>query len=248
MLELAGLPPSATLEIAEQPAGTEPAPVVAAVDALVKQAMATRPDLAARYAKIAALEAEVRHTQRGFLPTIGFSASFSKTRGEQGNLTSQGVASPEAIQQAQVNRYNAFGFEETAQAGIQISTNLTNFYTYNHAVAEKRAQLDAARAELHTALITAQHDVWQAVDACQAARTQFAEARDLLDLSQRSFAAAQQAQESGLQSTLDVLQAQQALAQARYTLVQARAQLFTSAADLAYATGQTAMGGDADER
>ena len=157
-------------------------------------------------------------------------------------MSSQGVDNPTAIQQASISRYNTAGFIETASAGISVNADVTSLFTYNHVVAEKRAEIDAAKSELRSALITAEHDVWLSVDACQAARDEFAEAKELLDISQKSFDASQKARNSGLQSTLDLLQAQQQLAQARYTLVQARARMFTSAADLAFATGQTPTG------
>jgi outer membrane protein TolC len=244
LFEIAGLPPSAKVTIAEQPPGTEPAPVVAAVGALVDQTLATRPDIAARYAKLAALEFSLQRAQRGFLPTIAFSASASRLKGGQATLSSSGVDNPTAIQQAQVSRYNTSGYIETASAGISVNADITSLFTYNQVVREKRAEIDAARSELHSAIITAEHDVWLAVDACQSAREQYSEARELLDISQKGFSASQQARASGLQSTLDLLSAQQELAQARYALVGARARLFTSAADLAFATGQTAMGAE----
>ena len=242
LFELAGLPPSETVTIAEQPAGAEPQPALNAVGALVAQALATRPDIAARYAKISALQASLRRSQRGFLPTVVFSASANRVHGEQATLTSQGVDNPTAVQQAQVSRYTTAGYIETASAGISINEDLTSFITYNHVVAEKRAEIDAAKSELRTALITAEHDVWLAVDACQSAREQFADAKELLEISQKAFGASQKAHERGLQSNLDLLGSQQSLAQARYTLVQARSRMFTTAADLAFATGQTQMG------
>ncbi|HEY3756647.1 MAG TPA: TolC family protein [Opitutaceae bacterium] len=244
LFELAGLSPNANVTIAEQAPGTEPAPVLAAVDNLMAQALAHRPDLAARYAKITALEDSYKHAQRAFLPSISFSAGVSRMHGTQATLTSQGVANPTAIQQAQITRYTASGFEETAQGGLSVSTDLTGWFTYNAVLREKRAEIDAAQADLHTALITAQHDVWLAVDSCQSARGQYSEAKELLDVSEKAYNAAKNARESGLQSNLDLLQAQQSYAQARYTLVTARAKLFTGAVDLAYATGDTPMNGE----
>jgi outer membrane protein len=242
LFELAGLPPSDSIVIAEQAPGTEPTPALDAVAALVAQALATRPDIAARYAKIEALQDSLKRAQRGFLPTVVFTSSVSRLRGEQSTLSSQGVDNPTAIQQAQISRYNTAGYIETASAGISVNADITSLYTYNHVVAEKRAAIDAARSELRTALITAEHDVWLAVDACQSARDQFAEAKELLGISEKAFGASQKAQQRGLQSNLDLLGSQQSLAQARYTLVQARARMFTTAADLAFATGQTPMG------
>jgi outer membrane protein len=242
LFELVGLPPSDSVVIAEQPAGSEPAPAVEAVGALVAKALATRPDIAARYAKVSALEASLRRSQRGFLPTVVFQSSVNRLRGEQSTLSSQGVTNPTAIQQANISRYTASGYIETASAGISVNMDVTSLVTYSHVVAEKRAAIDAARSELHTALITAEHDVWLAVDACQSARDQFTQARELLDISEKAFGASQKARERGLQSNLDFLSAQQQLAQARYTLVSARSRLFTSAADLAFATGDTPMG------
>jgi len=128
-----------------------------------------------------------------------------------------------------------------------VNANITNLFTYNQVVREKRAEIDAAKAELQSAIIAAEHDVWLSVDACQSARDQYAEAREFLDISEKAFQAEQRARASGLRSTLDLLLAQQELAQARYSLVGARARLFTSASDLAFATGQTAMGSTSGE-
>ncbi len=242
LFELAGIPPSDSVEVAEQPAGTEPAPAVGTVGALVAQALATRPDIAARYAKIEAMEDSLKRAQRGFLPTVTLSTSVNRLRGEQSTLSSQGVTNPTAIQQAQISRYNTAGYIETLSGGISVNADITSLVTYSHVVAEKRAAIDTARSELHTALITAEHDVWLAVDACQSARSQFTQAKELLDISEKAFGASQKAREHGLQSNLDFLQAQQSLAQARYTLVEARSRMFTTAADLAFATGQTPMG------
>ncbi len=242
LYELAGLPPSAHVTIAEQPAGTETQPALAAVDSLVRQALATRPDIAARYAKVAALESDLKRTQRSFLPTVAFQASANRLRGEQAYLTSSGVNNPSAVQQASVSRYTTAGHIDTVSGGIAINANLTSLFAYNQAMKSKRAELDAAKSELDQAILAAEHDVWMAVDACQSARTQYEEARELLKVSQKAYQASVQARDSGLQSSIELLQAQQALAQARYTLVDARSRMFTSAANLAFATGSTPMG------
>ena len=107
----------------------------------------------------------------------------------------------------------------------------------------KRAELDTARAELKAALNGARHDVWSNVDACRSAQAQLVQARALLEASDRVFRATEQGHRSGLFSMLDLLNAQEQLARARSTLVQVRARLFTTAADLAYATGTTAVSG-----
>ncbi|HEX3728601.1 MAG TPA: TolC family protein [Opitutaceae bacterium] len=242
LYELAGLPPSAQVTIAEQPAGTEAQPALAAVDSLVRQALATRPDIAAHYAQVAALESDLKRVQRSFLPTISLSASANRLRGEQAYLTSSGVDNPAAVQQAQVSRYTTAGYIDTVSGGISINANLTSLFAYNQAVKAKRASLDAAKSQLDQAILAAEHDVWMSVDACQSARTQFAEARELLQVSQKAYEASVKARDSGLQSTIDLLQSQQCLAQARYTLVDARSRMFTSAANLAFATGATPMG------
>jgi outer membrane protein TolC len=243
LLQLAGLPPGDQFRIAQQAAGTEPAPALAAVESLVAQALATRPDLAARYAQVESLEAQTKQAERGLWPSVTFSASASRNRGGQIVRTSSGVNNPDVVDQSGVSSYQQSGFIDAAQAGVSVNLDVTGVFARREAVAAKRAELDTARVELKTALNAARHEVWSNVDACRSAQTQLTQARAMLEACDQAFRATEQGHRSGLFSMLDLLNAQEQLARARSTLVQVRARLFTTAADLAYATGATAVSG-----
>jgi outer membrane protein len=214
---LAGLPPTAGLEVGTLPADVKGPETTPAVDALLAQAAARNPDLAQARAVADAAGARASAATRAWLPVVTAQASASRTlwtRATDGELQtawSFGLALRLPPFQGLGPAYDAIGARASAEA------------------AGARADAAAQRVAL---------DVWTSYQGLRTAARRVETSRDLLTSATASAEVTQGRYREGVGSILDLLNAQAALESARGEEVRARADYLVALAALARATGR----------
>jgi outer membrane protein TolC len=107
-----------------------------------------------------------------------------------------------------------------------------------NAIREAEAQAGAARADLAALEQRTLRQVWTAYADVKTALRKYEFATALLRASEDAYAATMESYRAGLGTFIDLLAAQRELARARTTNIASRADLLTSAATLAFATGE----------
>jgi outer membrane protein len=189
--------------------------VTTAVDALIAQAEAQRPDFAASRAQIEGAEARVRQARAEGLPTIGLTAIGNRTvfRG-----FASGTANPYSI-------------------GIAMRFPLFTGFRTQYDVRAAQAGVDLAREDARSLQQQIDLQVWSSYYGLSTASLRVRTSRDFLNTAQQSADVAQGRYRSGVGSILDVLTAEAALESARAQEIQARADWFIAVAQLAHDTG-----------
>jgi TolC family type I secretion outer membrane protein len=210
-----GLAVTTKFDIGALPTDVPIQEVSTAVDALIAQAEAQRPDFAASRAQIQQAEARVREVRSQGLPTVGLTATGSRTtfRG-----VASGTASPYSI--ALAMRFPLF----------------TGFRTQYDLRAAKIGA-DLAREDAQSLQQQIDLQVWSSYYGLSTAAQRVRTSRDFLSTAQQSADVATDRYRSGVGSILDVLTAEAALESARAQEIQARADWFVAVAQLAHDTG-----------
>jgi outer membrane protein len=220
---LAGLAPTAELEVGQLPETVDAASAEPAVDDLLASAAARNPDLGRARAAADAAAARARAAARAPWPTLSFQGSVTRNH----FLAPSGLDGGEAWFAGLVLRiptldgfrpaYDALAAREVAEA------------------ARERADATAQRVAL---------DVWTSWQALRTTARQVATVRDLVESAQASVDVAAGRYREGVGTILDLLNAQSALALARAEDVRARTDFLVGLAQLARATGRLDLPGD----
>lgn len=211
-----------------EPIATRPVPADLAsnVDALLENALADRPDLAARAAEVRASAAEVERTQAEFWPRVGFEGRYAE---DFWDYTVQGSA-------------RVRNSEPAYSTVFRLDWDVFRGFGRENALRAARADSERAASELEASRLDASVEVWSAYYDQLAARKKLAYAETLLKSSQDTYDATSRSYAMGLSDVVALLTAERDLATARYTLVRSRADVLISAARLAYAVGSAAPG------
>jgi outer membrane protein TolC len=214
---LAGLSPTAELEVGELPAAVDAAAAEPRVDALLAAASARNPDLGRARATAEAAAARARAASRAAWPVLAF----------QGNASRVHFVDP-----PDTSPYTSW----TAGLVLRIPT-----FEGNRPAYEALAAREAAEAARERADATAQRvalDVWTAWQTLRTAGRRIDTARDLLQSASASAEVAGGRYREGVGSIVDLLNAQAALELARAEDVRARTDFLVGLAQLARATGR----------
>ena len=187
----------------------------------INTAFKDRPDLEADQARVRAAQAEVKHAQASYYPTLTFEGSKGWIRafGQQHGFP--GVY-------AQTRTYDAtLGLKWTVFDGLRREKSISQ------AKAEEKVATDEVRDRQDE--ITNQ--VWNDYQNAATALEQRQAAAALLTASSESYSAALESYKDGVRNFLDVLAAENALAQARAIDVTARTQVLQTFTDLDFRTG-----------
>ena len=208
-----GLPATTRFDFGELPLDIPTKQVSNAVEALINEAVAQRPDLAAARAFAERAQQRIREVQSAYLPSVGLSSSAG-----QSWLSGGGSFTPYSV---------------GVSMRWPIFTGFRNIYD----VRQARIESQIATEDLRSLENQVNLQVWTSYYDVQTSTARLTTARDLLNTASQSLDVAQSRYRAGVGSILDVLTAQSALESARAQEVQARTAWFVSVAQLAHATG-----------
>ncbi len=191
------------------------------VEDAIKTAFKDRPDLQADRARVRAAQAEVKHAQAAYYPSLTFDGSkgwiraFGEQHGYPGTY-------------AQTHTYDAIlGLRWTVFDGLRRESNIS----------QAKAEEKAATQEVRDRQDEITNQVWTDYSNTSTALEQRQAATALLTASSESYSAALESYKDGVRNFLDVLTAEDALAQARAIDVTARTQVLQTFTDLQFGTG-----------
>jgi TolC family type I secretion outer membrane protein len=208
-----GLKPNYSLEIAP-PAYIEPdAERERDVQALIEEAKALRPDLAAAEAQVRAAEANVRSARSNSLPTLSLVSNYAYSD----SSVSQDFQS----------------WSVGLQLSVPLFTGFANTYQIRSAEEQVTVQ-EAARDQLDQTIAL---DVWRAYFDLNTTRETLTSTRDLLASATESERVALGRYKAGAGNILELLNAEADLANARLQYIQARYNWHIGKARLAQAIG-----------
>ncbi len=210
-----GLPVTVKFEPGTLPADVPMQEVTTAVDALIAQAEAQRPDFAAARAAIERAEARVREVRSQGLPTIGLTATASRTH--FAGITSA-TASPYSI-------------------GIAMRFPLFTGWRTQFDSREAKIEADISREGARGVQQQVDLQVWSSYYGLSTATQRVRTSRDFLASARQAADVATNRYRSGVGNILDVLTAEAALENARAQEVQSRADWFVAVAQLAHDSG-----------
>jgi outer membrane protein TolC len=190
----------------------------AAVDSLIREAVAARPDLNASRALAGKADTHVAAVRSAALPTLSLQAGASRS-----------WLDPEGMVDPQTNWSGRIGLTIPLFHGFSKVADIEK--------AKDEASATRARTETYEQQVVLQ--VWTAYYNLETATQRVRTSRDLLSSAEQSEQVALGRYREGVGTILELLTAQAALASARAQEIQARSDWFVSAARLAQATGQT---------
>jgi len=209
-----GLRADTAFEIADSLPESIPFDVVSKqVDLCIKEAEASRPDLAAARAQVLAAEAGVRKARSTFFPTFSLTEQVGRMYYE-GNPRSN----PFYVLSLSVDLPFLFGLQQFA-------------------VNEAKAKAEAARDEMTGLNRAIELQVWTSYYGLKTSEQQIRTSRDLLESAQASYDVALGRYKEGVGSILDLLAAEAALENARVQLVQAKSSWFLALVQFTHDTG-----------
>jgi outer membrane protein TolC len=214
---LAGLPPTAELEVGTLPARVAPEETEPAVEALLERARALNPDLGQARALAEAAGARARAASRAPWPVLSLQAGAARSWTLSGD------------------DHDPF---DTWSAGLALRLPLFHGLRPAYEALAARASAEAARARADATGQRVALDVWTSFQTLRTAGRRVGTARDLVESAQASADVARGRYQEGVGSILDLLTAQAALESARAEDVRARADYLVAAARLARASGR----------
>ena len=222
--ESLGIPPSDQIRIAAPAAQGSESDSAPDVQALVDQALASRPDLAALAERLKAANLATDQARSAYLPTVDFNA-----RG-----------SVQAIWPT-VSKQDGSALADTAH--FVWETGLTIHWDFfdggarrSHLlVAQSEAEKSAEEKRDATDAIT--RATWTAWVGYRTAARRMTAAESLLTAASSSYSSSLEAYNYGVKNLIDLVHAEQQLAEARLAVVEARSALLTAQANLGYTTG-----------
>jgi outer membrane protein len=214
-----GVPANLPVDVGELPEKLPIQPLSEAVERLIEQAQALRPDLArARAQALAAANRQSSIRSRG-LPSLVLNAGASR------------------------NYFldDCCGHGDNYQAAVTLRIPVFNGFRDSADALQAREQARAAEADAQSVEQQIVLQVWSSYQAVKTAELRVGTSRDLLASALESAGVAQGRYKAGVGSILDLLTAQAALASARAQEVQARADWLVSLATLSHDTGALAL-------
>ena len=191
------------------------------VEDAIKTAFKDRPDLQADQAGVRAAQAEVKHAQTAYYPSLTFSGSKGWIRGFGEQYGFPGTY-------ASTRNYAAIlGLKWTVFDGFRRESSIS----------QAKAEEKVATQEVHDRQDEIVNEVWNDYANAATALEQKQAAAALLSASSESYSAALESYKDGVRNFLDVLAAEDALAQARSIDVIARTQVLQTFTDLQFGTG-----------
>lgn len=220
---LAGLPPTAELDVGPLPAEVKPAEAEPAVEALLLEAAARSPDLARARAVADAAGARANAAAVAWLPTLSGQAGYNRTW-----WLAPGSSTADGWSVGLVFRFPLL--EGTRPAWDALAA---------------RAQADAARSRAEATGQSVALQVWSSFQQLRTAGRRLDTSRDLLASAGASTEVARGRYREGVGSIVDLLTAQAALEGARAEEVRARLDYLLALAQLARTTGRLPRGAEA---
>jgi outer membrane protein len=224
LAESMGVLPTTSIRVIDVSQQPLPPGVEESVDDAVDRALAQRPDLLARLATLRAKEAEVRGARAEFLPKLGARAATGRNIGRV------------SILGGPYDTVNAQQWD----AGLRFEWALFEGFERRNRVSLAESAQRVAADELTLARDKAVREVWKAYNDTKVALARQQAGAALLAASEKSWTATLSSYQHGLATYPDVRDAQRNLARARTLDTEARAQVFTTAAALAFSTGDLA--------
>ncbi|HEY6099174.1 MAG TPA: TolC family protein [Anaeromyxobacter sp.] len=218
LASLAGLPPTAELDVGALPLSVDAGAVRPAVEELLAAASLRNPDLARAEAAAEAAEARATAASRALWPTLSLQGSISHTF---------------YLDPIQTDT-------ETWSAALVLRLPLLDGLGLRPAydALAARANADAAHARADATSQRVALDVWTSYQALRTAGQRVGTSKDLVGSARASVEVAQGRYKEGVGSILDLLTAQAALEQALAEDVRSRADFLVALAQLARASGR----------
>jgi outer membrane protein len=198
-----------------------PASIGENVEEAIDRALVRRPDLLQKVAEIRAANARVKEARAAYYPSLKLSFG-------------PGIQNQFGVEQS-FPRTHRNGF--TGALAFSLKWNLFDGGARKNRLANERANLSAAEAQLNVTRDQIANQTWAAYSTVNTAFQQQRAARALLEAASQSYAAALQAYNYGVRSFLDVTAAQRTLAEAQAADVFARARVLNALAELAFRIG-----------
>ena len=228
LLEAMGVRPTTPLRVAGIGGRPLPAMIEDTAEKLVARALAQRPDLLARVALVRVREADIRKAQSDFYPRIVVTGNVLQNIGRVRTTDIPGWAS-----------VNDTGYG----AGIAIEVPLYDGSMRKNRLRVAESQRRVAEDELELARDQTARQVVKAFEDLKVALRQREAAVALLAAANKSYDAALDSYRHGVATFVDVTNAQTALTKARTADTETRSSVFTTAAALAFGTGDLAPPG-----
>jgi outer membrane protein len=192
------------------------------VGQLIEEGLEKRPDIAAERASLAAKIAAIQAARSDLWPTLNAQGSGSndwyKYFGRHGlNYDTQ----------------HAYGYG----AGVSVNWPVFEGFDTVSRIKAAKADADAAFEGLRQKELDATADVWDAFYNFVTATQKLVASKAYRDASQGSYDLSMDGYKSGIKSILDVLNAESDLSDARSQVIKSQKELYTSFAQVAYATG-----------
>jgi outer membrane protein TolC len=214
---LAGLPPTAELEVGVLPEAVDAAAAQPGIDELLAAASAANPDLGRARASASAAEARARWVARAPAPVLSLQASGTRSW---------------FLDPAHTAPLDAWTF------GLVLRLPTLDSVRPAYDALAAREAADAARDRADATAQRVSLDVWTSWQGLRTAARRVATARDLLASARASADVATGRYREGVGSVVDLLNAQAALELARAEDVRARTDYLVGLAQLARATGR----------
>jgi TolC family type I secretion outer membrane protein len=192
------------------------------VGQLIEEGLDKRPDIAAERASLAAKIAAIKAARSDLWPTLNAQGSGSndwyKYFGRHG---------------LDYDNQHAYGYA----AGVSVNWPVFEGFDTVSKIKAAQADADAEFENLRQKELSATTDVWDAYYNFVTATQKLEASKAYLDASQGSYDLSMEGYKAGLKSILDVLNAESDLSNARSQVINSRKELYTSFAQVAYATG-----------
>lgn len=194
------------------------------VGVLIQQAMAVRPDLAARAEEVRASEAGTRRAKADFFPEVRLEGNYAYSAFQYDSQTGPNSQ----LNTGGINGYGAF---------LNVEWDLFDGFERVENLRKKSETEKAARENLAAARLEASRDVWIAYHDTLSASRRVESAEAFVSSAQENFSAIEAASRTGLSRVAELAEAAGMLAEARYARAEALADYSTTLAALALAVG-----------
>jgi outer membrane protein len=192
-----GRPAELPVTIAPPAAGSLP-PIATDIDAAVRQAIASRPELKAEQLQVAAARAGVEGARAARAPKLRADGSYG------------------------VNDTTFLPETKVWQVGLSVDLPVFDAGSRAHRVARSKAELAREQAMYDTHLLQVRQEVWAAVTELERARDSIAANETNVRASEESLRVERERYQNGAALITDLLDTQTALASAEASLAQAR--------------------------
>lgn len=226
LLATMGLPATVSLTVQPMDGRHLPSTLSDNVQALINQALQSRPDVLADLAKLRSADAAVSAAKASLAPRIALAGVMQaymgtlKTYGTQQSAPAASIIQPEGSAFLQMSW-------PLYQGGARANSI--------HLAESRRKQAEAALAQDR---VTAEREVADSQDELSTTLAQVKSARVLCDAAQTAFRGASASYAHGVGTLTEASNAVTALYQAQASLAVSEAQAFTNAAVLAHASGR----------